>query len=108
VTVHLISSGLAARAADWRWSSVHAHLGDIDDGITARDPIRSRYPDFAGLLAAEEDEDRMTRLRKAERIGRPVAQVRQARAETKMTALSPEPPCYPNISQTRRSTGIRE
>jgi len=40
----------------------------------------------------------VTRLRKAERIGRPVAQVRQARAETKMTTLSPE------LISTRRSS----
>ena len=32
----------------------------------------------------------MKRLRKAERIGRPVAQARQAQAETKINTLSPE------------------
>ena len=58
--------------ADWPWSSVHVHLGRIDDGITAREPVTSRYPDFAGLLAAGEDDERMMRLRKAEQVGRPI------------------------------------
>ena len=72
VALNPVRAGLAARAADWPWSSVHTHLGRIDDGITARDPVLSRYPDFAGLLAAGEDEERVMRLRKAEQIGRPI------------------------------------
>ena len=72
VALNPVRAGLAARAVDWPWSSVHAHLGRIDDGITARDPVLSRYPDFAGLLAAGEDEERVMRLRKAEQIGRPI------------------------------------
>ena len=47
-------------------------LGRLDDGITNRDPVLSRYPDFAALLAAAEDEELSLRLRKAERIGRPI------------------------------------
>jgi putative transposase len=35
-----------------------------------REPVLSRYPDFAGLLAAGEDE--VMRLRKAEQVGRPI------------------------------------
>jgi len=72
VALNPVRAGLTARAVDWPWSSVHAHLGGIDDGITARDPIYSRYPDFAALLAAGEDEERVMRLRKAEQVGRPI------------------------------------
>ncbi len=61
------------RATDWRWSSVHVHLGRVDDdGVTARAPVLDRFPDFAGLLAAGEDEAMSYRLRRAECIGRPV------------------------------------
>ncbi|MEO6214610.1 MAG: hypothetical protein ABIO86_01150 [Sphingomonas sp.] len=58
----------------WPWSSVHAHLGRNDDGITCADPVRSRYPDFAALLASGEEEEMVTRVRKAETIGRPIGE----------------------------------
>ncbi len=64
---------LTARAADWRLSSVHAHLGLIaDDGVTAVAPVLARFPDLADRIAAGEDEALSTRPRKAEQIGRPV------------------------------------
>jgi len=71
VALNPVRAGLVEQAVDWRWSSVHAHLGRSDDGITCREPVRSRYPDFATLLAAGEEEEMIARLRKAETIGRP-------------------------------------
>jgi putative transposase len=59
-------------AERWRWSSTRAHLTGKDDGITARAPIRERFPDFAGLLATEADADALARLRAAESVGRPL------------------------------------
>jgi putative transposase len=56
-----------------RWSSVHAQLGR-DDGVTATAPVCARYPDFAALIAAGEDELLSQRLRRAETIGRPIGQ----------------------------------
>ena len=50
----------------------YAHFGGIDDGITAREPVISRYPDCAALLASGEDEEQVTRLRRAEQVGRPI------------------------------------
>lgn len=47
-----VRARLVERAVDYRWSSVHAHLGHIaDDGLTTVAPILSRYPDFEVLLA---------------------------------------------------------
>jgi hypothetical protein len=63
---------LAERAVDWPWSSVHALLGYIDDGVTETWPAHERYPDFAAMLAAGEDEELSRCLRRAETIGRPV------------------------------------
>jgi putative transposase len=45
------------------WSSVRAHLGGRDDGVTAIAPVCERYPDFANFLSEETD---------AETIGRPL------------------------------------
>jgi putative transposase len=72
VALNPVRAGLAARATDWRWSSVHAHLGGAEDGLTTTAPVTGRYPDFAALLAAGEDMAMSDRLRRAESIGRPL------------------------------------
>jgi putative transposase len=74
IALNPVRARLVARAADWPWSSVHAHLGLVDDGLTTTRPVKSRYPTFADLISAEaEEEDEFTqRLRKAESVGRPV------------------------------------
>jgi putative transposase len=74
VALNPVRAGLVERAAEWPWSSVHAQLGRIDDGITCTEAVRLRYPDFAALLAAGEEEEMVARLRKAERIGRPIGE----------------------------------
>ena len=63
VVLNPLRAGLTDQAVDWPWSSVHAHLGKIEDGITATAPIASRYPDFAALLAAGEEDEMLLRLR---------------------------------------------
>ena len=71
VALNPVRARLVERAAEWPWSSVHAHLGR-PDGMTRTAPVLSRYPDFAELLAAGEDDEMSQRLRRAETIGRPV------------------------------------
>lgn len=48
------------------------HLGRGEDGLTAREPVLSRYPDFAALIKSGEDEALSEKLRQAETIGRPL------------------------------------
>lgn len=72
VSLNPVRARLVARARDWRWSSTRAHLTGKDDGITARAPIRERFPRFADLLALEPEVDMFERLRAAESIGRPL------------------------------------
>jgi putative transposase len=72
VLLNPVRAKLVSRAADWPWSSVHAHLRGREDGLTARGPVASRYPDLAERLEAGEDEAMSERLRRAETIGRPV------------------------------------
>jgi putative transposase len=73
VALNPVRARLAERASDWRWSSVHVHLGRVGaDGLTTAEPVRRRYPDFAELIAAGEDEAMSRRLRRAESIGRPL------------------------------------
>jgi putative transposase len=73
VALNPVRARLVDRAADWPWSSVHAHLGlSRDDRLTTAAPVLARYPDFAERLAAGEDEALSRRLRRAEAIGRPL------------------------------------
>lgn len=73
VALNPVRARLAARAQDWRWSSVHALLDPArGDGITATDPVLERVPDFAALLETGEDAGRSSSLRRAESVGRPL------------------------------------
>jgi putative transposase len=73
VSLNPVRARLAESVADWRWSSAQVHLGRVAcDGITAAEPVLTRFPDFAALLEAGEEEAAMRRLRRAETIGRPI------------------------------------
>ena len=71
VALNPVRARLVDQATEWPWSSVHAQLGLVrDDRVTDTDPVRTRYPDFAALIAAHEDEVLSNALRRAESIGR--------------------------------------
>jgi len=73
VSLNPVRAGLVARAVDWRWSSVAAHLGGRDDGLVTAAPVLDRAPDFANLIADDPARDAAFRtLRAAERTGRPL------------------------------------
>ncbi|SFK14309.1 transposase [Caulobacter sp. UNC279MFTsu5.1] len=73
VALNPVRARLVERAADWRWSSLHACLDpERGDGLTRTAPVLSRYPDFAAMIADGEDEALSRGLRRAETIGRPV------------------------------------
>jgi putative transposase len=86
VSLNPVRARLVARAQDWRWSSTRAHLAGRDDGITARAPIKERFPDFADLLAGAADADALARLRTAESIGRPLGDDRFLARVERLTA----------------------
>jgi len=72
VALNPVRARLVGRAQDWRWSSTRAHLRGRDDGLTALQPIKDRFPRFADLLATGADPEAFERLRAAESIGRPL------------------------------------
>jgi putative transposase len=73
VALNPVRARLAARAEDWRWSSVRAHLAGEDDGVVATAPILARCAGrFADLIDAAPDARQMAALRAAETIGRPL------------------------------------
>jgi putative transposase len=73
ISLNPVRAGLTARAADWRWSSVAAHLSGLDDGLATVAPVLALAPDFADLIADDPARDVAFRtLRAAERTGRPL------------------------------------
>lgn len=72
VSLNPVRARLVTQAQDWPWSSVRAHLTGQSDGLTDLAPVRDRFPNFADLLGAVEDEAATNALRRAETTGRPL------------------------------------
>jgi putative transposase len=71
VSLNPVRARLVARAQDWPWSSVRAHLAGADDELVVVRPVLERAPGFAELLS-DPDEAGYAALRVAEGSGRPV------------------------------------
>ncbi|MDO8295472.1 MAG: transposase [Caulobacter sp.] len=89
VALNPVRARLVARAEDWPWSSVRAHLAGRSDGVVVVEPLLSRIDRFADTLEPNDaDAPEFTALRVAETAGLPlgdaefVADVRQRRAGT--------------------------
>lgn len=72
VALNPVRAGLVAKAEDWPWSSVRAHLAGRDDGVATVAPLLSRIECFADTLADEPAEGEFNGLRAAETTGRPL------------------------------------
>jgi len=73
VSLNPVRARLVERAADWRWSSVAAHLEGRDDRLARVAPVLDRYGDFATFLDENgNDETAWRRLRMSESSGRPL------------------------------------
>ncbi|MBV8800083.1 MAG: transposase [Alphaproteobacteria bacterium] len=74
VSLNPVRALLVARAEDWPWSSVRAHLSGTDDGLVQVKPILARASDFKALLASQRnDDEQFAAIRRAEGTGRPLA-----------------------------------
>src|SRR5208337_588116 len=68
-----VRARLVATPEDWPWSSARAHLAGRDDGLVEVAPLLERCGGrFADLIAEEADPAKITALRAAETIGRPL------------------------------------
>ena len=72
VALNPVRARLVARAQDWAWSSVHAHLAGEDDGLTTVGPVLSRVERFAELIEGDAEIAAFAALRAAEQTGRPL------------------------------------
>lgn len=74
VSLNPVRARLVARAEDWPWSSVRAHLSACDDGLVRVQPVLQRVGDFPALIDPERsDSEAFRAIRDAEKSGRPLA-----------------------------------
>jgi putative transposase len=73
VGLNPVRAGLTARAADWPWSSVRAHVTDADDPLLGGPPVMERFrDDRAAFFDCDIDEEGRKALRRASQTGRPL------------------------------------
>lgn len=72
VALNPVRARLAARATDWPWSSVRAHLAGADDGLVCVRPVLDRTDSFRDLIDGDADDPRFGAFRAAETTGRPM------------------------------------
>jgi putative transposase len=66
VALNPMRARLAARAEDWPWSSVRAHLAGKDDGLVTVAPVLARIARFADLIVDAAEPAAFAALRAAE------------------------------------------
>lgn len=71
VSLNPVRARLAARAEDWPWSSVRAHLSEANDALVTVKPVLDRVADFRTILQPGPEDD-FGDLRDAEGTGRPL------------------------------------
>lgn len=72
VGLNPVRAGLVARAEDWPWSSVRAHLHGRDDALTRTAPLARFVRDMRGFFATDVAEEARRKLRRAAATGRPL------------------------------------
>jgi len=71
VELNPVCAGLCARAEDWPWSSVHAHLRDRSDGLVTTAAMRERIPDWPRFLLQDDAPKILNVLRESTNTGHP-------------------------------------
>ena len=73
VSLNPVRAKLVARADEWPWSSVRAHLAGKNDRLVVVEPVLRRMPDFMEQMASgAADDGAFWDLRRAETSGRPL------------------------------------
>ena len=105
IELNPVRANLVARAQDWPWSSVRAHLDGKPDGLTAADALRIPSSHWADFLTAGLDDAALEAIRRSERTGRPLgdaAFVTRLEAETgrRLTPNKPGRKPRPALSES--------
>ena len=75
VELNPVKARLCNNPQDWQWSSVHAHLSSNDDGFVSVRPMLEKFPNWSGYLEQGDSENKIERIRKHTRTGRPLGSI---------------------------------
>jgi len=93
VGLNPVRAGLTARAIDWPWSSVRAHLEGRDDPLLTPAPLAERLGErMANFFDVDLEEEGRRKLRRASSTGRPLgaaAWVKALEASTGRALMAP-------------------
>jgi len=70
IELNPVRAGLCAQPQDWRWSSIHAHLGAHDE-LANPEPMLRRVGDWRRFLNVDVGDSAQESLRRHSRTGRP-------------------------------------
>ena len=71
VELNPVRAGLCTRPEEWRWSSVHAHLGEVPDPLVANAALLEQISDWRRYLSQDCLADQLDSIRKHTKTGRP-------------------------------------
>lgn len=108
VGLNPVRAGLAARAVDWPWSSVRAHLEGRRDPLLTPKPLAERLgEDLTGLFDLDVADDAARALRRAASNGQPLGAAAWVEALEASTgrSLTVRPPGRPPKHAASRADG---
>jgi putative transposase len=65
-----VRAKLVEKPEDWKFTSVHAHLAGVSDGLVDVAPVLERYSNFRELIGRAEEIGEFEGLRSAEKTGK--------------------------------------
>ncbi|MBT9446023.1 MAG: transposase [Hyphomonadaceae bacterium] len=103
VGLNPVRAGLVARASDWAWSSVRAHLAETDDALVRIAKLKATLgAGVQGFFTADVAAEARKALRRASATGRPLGASAWVKALEKSEGrvLAPRAPGRPRRSET--------
>lgn len=71
IELNPVRAGLCNVPQEWPWSSVHAHLAKIDDGVVVVQPMLQRVANWSSYLLDDVNDGDLLRMRNHGSSGRP-------------------------------------
>lgn len=93
VELNPVRAGLCSNPREWRWSSIHPHLGKRDDSLVNENSTKSLVPNWAEYINGTTPAHQQDALRNHTRTGRPVGTAEFIDSVKRRISSSAKPEC---------------